>query len=142
MEKIILFPDYNTEANILRPNTLFCILVFGAKILHGTKGQKVSTYAIHAAKNYASDLTAKISALCIFPHCVPIRAFTSGCGGEPQHLSFLWTYVKDCSYCQVLEGTCSLLGFPSKLIRPIRSVLGGWEGGCSHGNDRQRRTSV
>lgn len=94
------------------PKTLSCILVFGAKTLHGTKGQKVSPYAALAAKNYASDLTAKISTLCIFPHCVPIRPFTRGCGGEPQHLSFLWTYVKDFSYCQILEGSCSLLSFP------------------------------
>lgn len=54
----------------------------------------------------------KISTLCIFPHCVQIRPFRSGRGGEPQHLSFLWTYVKDFTYCQILEGSYSLLSFP------------------------------
>lgn len=39
-------------------------------------------------------------------------------------------------------GILLLVKFPSKLIRPIRSVLGGWEGGCSRRHDGQRRTSV
>lgn len=124
MRKIVLFPESNTKANILMPNTLFCLVVFGAKTLCRTKGQKVSTFAILAARNYASDLTAKISALCIFPHCVPIRAFTSGCGGKPQHLSFLWAYVKDLSYCHVLEGSCSLLGFPPNWFSQLEVCWG------------------
>lgn len=39
-------------------------------------------------------------------------------------------------------GILLLVKFPSKLIQPIRSVLGGWEGGCRLGHDGQRRTSV
>lgn len=112
MKKIVLLSEFNMKSNILMPKTWSCVLVFGAETLNGTKGQEVSPYAVLAARNYASGLTAKISTLCIFPHCVPIRPFTSGCGGEPQHLSFLWTYVKDFSYCQILEGSYSLLSFP------------------------------
>lgn len=56
----------------------------------------------------------------------PKRVFKRGCGREGQHLSFLRTYVKHYTYCQILEGSCFLVKFPSKLIQPIRSSVGGW----------------
>lgn len=77
-------------------------------------------------RNYASALTAEIYLLCAPSHCTQIRVFKRGCGREGQHLSFLQTYVKHYTYCQILEGSCFLVKFPSKLIQPIRSSVGGW----------------
>lgn len=65
----------------------------------------------------------KISALCIFIHCIQIRVFKCGCGREGQHLSFLWSYVKH--YIVNFGGILLLVRFPSKLIQPIRRSVGG-----------------
>lgn len=77
--------------------------------------------------------------------------FPSLCPDQTIHKWMWWraaTSVFPVDICKGLQllsdfgGILLLVKFPSKLIQPIRSVLGGWEHGCSHGNDGQLRTSV
>lgn len=75
-------------------------------------------------QNYASALTAKISPFCALSYCIQIGVFKCGRGREGQHLSFLWTYVKQQTYCRFWRDPAFSLVFPPNWFSQLEAVWG------------------
>lgn len=114
--------DGHTAVSTNEPKLQLITLIEGYFSKHQTCERSIAISL--GRQNYASVLTAKISAFCALSHCSQIGVFKCGCGREGQHLSFLWTYVKHHTYCQFWRDPAFSSVFPPNWFSQLEAVWG------------------